>query len=114
MCVTVSLAAGALCALLRYRVFLLLPAGILSAIGVVLTGITLGAHPGVVALEAFGSIAAQQVAFLAVGLTHDLVRSTRLIPHIQAVIGKELATELEVPRDLPPKLAVLVAQLSRA
>ena len=64
------------------------------------------------ALEVFGTIAASQLVFVAVSLTHYRVRSTRLIPHVQAAIGKELRTELEVPRDsVPPKLAVLVDRL---
>ena len=67
-----------------------------------------------IALEVFGTIAASQLAFVAVSLTHYRVRSTRLIPHVQAAIGKELRTELEVQRSVPPKLAVLVARLGHA
>ena len=68
--------------------FPLLPASALLATGAVLTGIALGTHPGVTALEVFGTIAASQLAFVAVSLTHYRVRSTRLIPHVQAAIGK--------------------------
>ena len=114
MFVTFGVAAGVLCALLRYPFFPLLPASALLATGAVSTGIALGTHPGVTALEVFGTIAASQLAFVAVSLTHYRVRSTRLIPHVQAAIGKELRTELEVPRSVPPKLAVLVARLDHA
>ena len=114
MFVTFSLAAGAVCALLRYPFVPLLPASVLLGTGAVLTGIALGTHPGVIALEVFGTIAASQLAFVAVSLTHYRVRSIRLIPHVQAGIGKELRTELEVPRSVPPKLAVLVARLGHA
>ena len=111
MFVTFGVGAGVLWGLLRYPFVPLLPASALLATGAVLTGIALGTHPGVTALEVFGTIAAPQLVFVAVSLTHYRVRSTRLIPHVQAAIGKELRTELEVPRSVPPKLAVLVARL---
>ncbi len=114
MFVTFGVAAGLLCALLCYPFFPLLPASALLATGAVLTGIALGTHPGVTALEVFGTIAASQLAFVTVSLTYYRVRSTRLIPHVQAAIGKELRTEPEVPRSVPPKLAVLVARLGHA
>jgi hypothetical protein len=105
---------GVVCALLRYRVLMVLPLGVLLAVATVLSGIVLHVHPGLIAAEVFGSIAAPQIAYVAVSLTRHLVRSRKLIQQIQAAIGQELGTELEVPRNLSPELAVLVARLTPA
>ena len=86
----------------------------LLAVGALLMGIAFGTHPGVIAAEVFGSIAAPQFAFVAVSLTDHLIRSSRLIPRVQAAIGRQLRAELEAPRNLPPELAALVAQLGHA
>jgi hypothetical protein len=106
--------AGASCAFLRYPFIPLLPMGALLATGAVLSGVVLGAHPLLIATEGFASVAAPQVAFVAVGLTRHLVLAMRLIPHVQAAIGQQLRAQLEVPRSLSPELAALVAQLGRA
>ena len=90
MFVTVSLAVGALCALLRYPFLTLLPTGVLLAAGAVLMGIVCGTHPGLIAAEAFGCIAASQFAFLSTTLADQFIRSTKLGPQIQAAIGKQL------------------------
>ena len=79
-----------------------------------LAGIVLRSHPGVIAVEVFGSIAAPQFAFVAVSLTDHLIRRTRLVPQVRAAIGQQLRAELEVPRSLPPELATLVTQLGHA
>ena len=86
--VTFGVAAGVSCALLRYPFFPLVPTGTLFATGAVLTGVVPRTHPGVIVLEAFGSLVASQFAFVAMGLTRVFVRSTRLIAHVQAAIGK--------------------------
>jgi hypothetical protein len=109
-----GVAAGVLCAFLRYPFISLAAIGALLATGAVLAGIVLRAHPGVIAVEVFGSIAAPQFAFAAVSLTDHLIRRTRLIPQVRAAIGQQLRAELEVPRSLPPELATLVTQLGHA
>ena len=86
-----GVAAGVSCAFLRYPFLPLPPIGVLLAVGAVLTGLASGTHPGVIAAEVFGSIAAPQFAFVAVSLTDHLVRSSRLIPQVQAAIGRQLA-----------------------
>jgi uncharacterized membrane protein len=109
-----GVAAGVSWAFLRYP-FLPLPLiGVLLAVGVVLTGIAFGTHPGVIAAEVFGSVAAPQFAFVAVSLTNHLVSSSRLMPQVQAAIGRQLRAELEAPRSLPPELDALVTQLVHA
>ena len=114
MFVAFGVAAGVLCAFLRYPPISLAAICALLALGAVLTGIVLGTHPGVIAVEVFGSIAVPQFTFVAVSLTNHLTRRTRLIPQVRAAIGQQLRAELEVPRDLPPDLAALVTQLSHA
>jgi hypothetical protein len=99
-------------------IFMVFAVGGLLAVGVVVTGIILGAHPEVIAVEVFGCIAVPQFAFVAVSLTDHLVRRTirrrRLTPQVRAAIGQQLRTELEMPRSLPPELATLVTQLAHA
>jgi hypothetical protein len=70
--------------------------------------------PGTIGVEVLGSLAVSQLVYLAVSLTADLTRSTRLVPQIQTVIGQELRVQLEVPRRLSPELAALVSQLQNA
>ena len=112
--VALGAVAGLLLAVRRYPFFLLAPIVGFLAVGALLFGIIHGSHPGTIGLEVLGSVAAPQLVYLAVNLTADLTRSTRLIPHVQTAIGQELRAQLEVPRDLPPQMARLVTQLSHA
>jgi hypothetical protein len=109
-----GVAIGALCAVLRYPVLMMLPLGGLLAIGVVLNGIIVHAHLGVIATEVFGSIAASEFAYASVSLTHHLVRSKEMMLQAQVAIGQELRAQLEVPRSLPSELSLLMAQLQLA
>jgi hypothetical protein len=117
--VFVGVTLGLLCAVLRVRYpgLVLLPRGALLASGTALSGILLHAHPLTIAAEIFGSVAASQLTYVAVSLTRHLVRwrtpPSRLIPHLQAAIGRKLRTHLEVPRRLPAELSELVAQLEQ-
>src|SRR5215472_5213843 len=88
--VTLSLAVGALCALLRYPFLPLLPTSVLLAAGAVLMGIVCGTHPGLIAAEVIGCIAAPQFAFVSITLADQFIRSTKLVPQVQAAIGKQL------------------------
>ena len=109
-----GIAAGVSFAFLRYPFLPLPPIGVFLAVGAVLMGLASGTHLGVIAAEVFGSIAAPQFAFVTVSLTDHLIRSSRLIPQVQAAIGRQLRAELEAPRRLPPELAALVTQLVHA
>jgi hypothetical protein len=109
-----GVAIGALCALLRYPVLVMVPLSGLLAAAAVLNGIVTHAYPGVIAIAVFGSIAASQLMHISVGLTHHLVRSRKLMLEVQAAIGQELRTELEVPRSLPPELSALITRLQFA
>jgi hypothetical protein len=109
-----GVAIGALCAVLRYPVLMMLPMGGLLAIGAVLNGIIVHAHPGVIATEVFGCMAASQFAYASVSVTRHLVRSKEMMLQAQAAIGQELRAQLEVPRNLPSELSLLMAQLQLA
>jgi hypothetical protein len=109
-----GVAIGALCALRRYPVLVMVPLSALLAVAAVLNGIITHAHPGVIAIEVFGSIALAQFMYASISLTHHLVRSRKLVLEVQAAIGQELRTELKVPRSLPPELSALVTQLQFA
>jgi hypothetical protein len=112
--IVVSAAIGALCALLRHRVFMMLVLSALLAPVVTLIGFGLHAHPWLIAAQTLGAIVALQFVYVAVGLTLHLVRFGQLIPHVQTAVGDRLRAELEVPRGLTPELSVLVAQLPSA
>ena len=83
-----GVALGALCGFLRYPVLMMLPLGGLLAVSAVLNGIILHAHPGVIATEAFGSIAASQFMYVSISLTHHFVRSRRLMLEVQRQSAK--------------------------
>jgi hypothetical protein len=106
-----GIAIGALCAPFRYRIFMTIAFSALLAVGAVLAGIILHTNPWAVVAEAAGSIVALQFTYVAVGVTHDLIYSRRLLPQVQTAIGEQLGLELEVPRRLPPKLSALVGRL---
>jgi hypothetical protein len=109
-----GVAIGALCALLRYPVFVMAPLSALLAVATVLNGIITHAHPGVIAIEVFGSVTTSQFMYASVGLTHHLVHLRKLVLEAQAAIGRELRTELELPRSMPPELSALVTRLQFA
>ena len=82
-----GVAIGALCAILRYPVLMMLPMGGLLIGGAALNGIIVHAHPRVIATEVFGCIAASQFAYASVSLTRHLVRSKRLQHDLQSNIA---------------------------
>jgi hypothetical protein len=105
---------GALRALLRCPVLVLIPLSGLLAAAAVLNGIIIHADTGIIATEVLGSLVASQLIYVSVSLTQHLVRSRNAMLEIQAAIGRELRTELEVPRGLPPDLSALVTRLQFA
>jgi hypothetical protein len=110
--VVFGVAIGGLCALLRHRVLMMIVLSALLAVGAALAGTIFHTHPWVIVTEAVGSIVALQFTYVAVSLTHHVVRSRTLIPQVQAAIGEQLGGELEAPRSLPPELSRLIARLS--
>ena len=106
-----AVAIGALCAFLRYPALMMLPLGGLLAVGAVLSATIVHVHPGVIAAEVFGSIAASQFAYASVSLTHHLLRSREMMLQAQAAISHELRAQLEVPRGMPSELSTLIARL---
>jgi hypothetical protein len=105
---------GTLGALLRQRALMLVALSASLGIGAAVISVVLQAHPWIIVGEVVGSITASQFVYLAVGLTVHIVRSRAVMPQVQAAIGQKLRTELEVPRNLPPELSTLVAQLQTA
>jgi hypothetical protein len=114
MAVLLAIVIGASCALGRFRIPLVLAASAVLAAGAVVSGIVLRTHPWVIAAQGIGSIAVLQFVFVAVGLTRHYFQSRAAMPQIQLAIGQALQAELEVPRNLPPQLATLVAKLQPA
>jgi hypothetical protein len=109
--VVLSIAIGAACAVFHQRVFMLLLLSALVAAAAVLGGLAVHAHPWVIAGEALSAITAVQFGYIALGLTVRLVRDRNSMPYVPIAIGRRLRVELEVPRDLTPRLAALVGKL---
>lgn len=109
----VGAAVGTLLAVLRGRLLLVILASAALAIAITLLCLMLGYHLGPSALVGFGSIAAVQASYLALGLTLNLFSSVEF-NEVQGAIGQQLRTEFEVPTDLPPKMARLVLLLEAA
>jgi hypothetical protein len=112
--VGISATVGALLAFLRGSVLWVTLASAFFVSVVTLYSLLLGYHLGTSALVGFGCVAAVQLSYLALGLSVDLFPSQNFIPQIQAAIGQQLGTEIEVPRELPPKMASLVLRLEAA
>jgi hypothetical protein len=112
--VAVGASIGTLLALLRGRVLLVILVSAFFAMVVALCGLLLGYSLGVSALVGFGSVAAVQAFYLALGLTLDLLPAQNSMSQIQAAIGQQLRAELEAPSDLPPEMANLVSRLAAA
>jgi hypothetical protein len=107
-----GVAIGALCAFFRHRALIMLPVGALLTVGAVVSGVIFHAHPWVIATEVFGSIAASQFTYVAVSLTHHLVRSRGLMI-ADPSSNRQLSAQLEAPRSLPPELSALVGCMPR-
>jgi len=112
--VVLGIVIGGSCALLRRRVWAMIALSVLLAGIAALGGMSLHSHPWVIAAQVFGSVIALQFVYAAVSLAVHLARFRKLMPHVQTVIGRQLRAELEVPRNLPPELSALVAQLQAA
>jgi hypothetical protein len=87
--VAVGATVGTLLALLRGRVLLATLMNAFFAIVVTLCGLLLGYHLGLSSLVGFGSIAAVQVSYLALGFTLDLFPSKNVMPQVQAALVVE-------------------------
>jgi hypothetical protein len=106
-------AAGAYLALRRYRVFVLAPAVVFFAAGALVAGIVAGHDPRTIAVEVIGATASTQLGFVAVSLTVYLraTSPTMMLQSIQMAIGQELTTVFEIPRRVPPEMAILIRKL---
>ena len=109
--VIVGAAAGVFLALRRYPVFSLVPVVAIFAAGAMVTGIAAGYDPRTIGLEILGSVTSPQLAYLAASVTAYLIRFSRLLPSVQAAIGRELGTAFEVPSALPAEMATLLTKL---
>jgi hypothetical protein len=105
---------GVACAVLNRGVLLILAVSVVLAVIAAFGGLVLHAAPWGIAAVAFGSVAALQSSYTAVGLTLHLVRFGKLILPAQTAIGRQLSAQLEVPRNLPPELFAIVARLRAA
>jgi hypothetical protein len=108
--VVFSIVIGAACAIFQQRVFMPLLLSALVAAAAVVGVIAVHAHPWVIVGEALSVITALQFGYIALGLTVHLVRDRNSTANIPMAMGQRLRAELEVPRDLTPRLAALVGK----
>jgi hypothetical protein len=76
-----------------------------------------GHDPRTIVVEILGAVASPQFGYLAASSAAAYLRATRsskLLQSMQAAIRQELGTAFEVPRSLPPELAILLTKLQHA
>jgi hypothetical protein len=65
-------------------------------------------------LTGLGAVIAVQCSYLALCFALEQFDAENAVPAIHTAIGEQLRSEIEIPRDLPPQLALLVVQLQAA
>ena len=113
-------AAGALLAFRQFKVFVLVPASLLAAIGVILHSRVTGQDFGATVIDFIASIWSLQIGYLVGGIADELFMEAKL-PEVSELfrvvrtsIGQELQSVFELPRDLPPEMVAVLARLDRS
>ena len=113
-------AAGALLAFRQFKVFVLVPASLLAAIGVILHSRLTGQDFGATVIDFFASIWSLQIGYLVGGIADEffmeakLPEVSELFRVVRTSIGQELQSVFELPRDLPPEMGAVLARLDQS
>ena len=113
-------AAGALLAFRQFKVFVLVPASLLAAIGVILHSRVTGQDFGATVIDFFASIWSLQIGYLVGGIADEffmeakLPEVSELFRVVRTSIGQELQSVFELPRDLPPEMVAVLARLDQS
>ena len=110
-------AVGALLAFRQFKVFVLLPASLLVAIGVILHSRVTGEDFGATVIDFIVSVLSLQIGYLVGSIADEFFREAKapevseLLRVVRTSIGQELHAVFELPRDLPPVIAAALARL---
>jgi hypothetical protein len=115
--VIVGAATGAFLGLRQFKVFVLVPAILLAAAGIIMKGVLAGLDYQV-SLDSLAIIVSLEIGYFvgSIGAGSLTVRAsdrkTELLHAMQTAIGQELRTAFELPRDLSPEWVALVTRLN--
>jgi hypothetical protein len=103
--------AGALLGLRQYAVFGLLPVILVVALGAMAIGFASGYGSGAIVLVLVAAAAFPQLGYLMIWVAKAYRRSPTLPRAAQIAIGEELRTAFQLPEQLPPDMAEVVARI---
>jgi hypothetical protein len=110
-------AAGALLAFRRFKVFVLVPASLLAAIGVILYSRVIGEDFRATVIDFVVSVSSLQIGYLVGAMAYEVFMVAKppevseLLRVVRTSIGQELQVVFELPRDLPPEMEEVLARL---
>ena len=110
--------AGALLAFRQFKVFVLVPASLLAAIGVILYSRVTGEDFRATVIDFIVSVSSLQIGYLVGAIAKEFFMvakppevSEELLRVVRTSIGQELQAVFELPRDLPPEMVEVLARL---
>jgi hypothetical protein len=110
--------AGAFLALRQLKIFVLVPASLLAVICVILHSRVTGEDLRATIIDFIVSVSSLQIGYLAGSIADGFfvvakspVKVPELLHVVRTSIGQELQAVFELPRDLPPEMAAVLARL---
>jgi hypothetical protein len=110
-------AAAALLAFRQLKVFVLVPASLLVAIGVILHSRVTGEDFGATVIDFIVSVSSLQIGYLVGSIAGEFFMEAKppemseLLRIVRTSIGQELQAVFELPRDLPAEMVAVLARL---
>jgi hypothetical protein len=111
-------AAGALLGFRQLKVFVLVPASLLAAIAAILHSHVTGQDFRATVIDFIVSISSLQIGYLVGSIADEFFmvakspdKVSELFYVVRTSIGQELQAVFELPRDLPPEMAAVLARL---
>ena len=111
-------AAGALIGFRQLKVFVLVPASLLVAIAAILHSHATGQDFRATVIDSIAGISSLQIGYLVGSIADGFFmvakppdRVSELLRIVRRSIGQELHAIFELPRDLPPEMAAVLARL---
>lgn len=116
--VIVGAATGAFLGLRQFKAFVLVPAILLAATGIIIKGVVADLDYQDITLDLLAIIVSLEIGYFVGSIAAGSLtvrasdRKTELLHAMQTAIGQELRTAFELPRDLPPEWVALVTRLN--
>ena len=114
-------AAGALIGFRQLKVFVLVPASLLVAIGVILHSHVTGQDFRATVIDFIVGISSLQIGYLVGSIADGFFmvakppdKVSELLRIVRTSIGQELHAIFELPRDLPPEMVAVLARLDNS